>query len=138
MIEVTGLRRGFGRQAGQGKVIYKPGDNRLGRFPEAGSDDLLAGPKRNFQVFDPLDFRAACPAVASERRGKVTQHPPSPRRLRRGRHSEAGEHLIRYDGFYSNKSRGCDPKDRLRPRHPPHRTRCRLPAPSSPESGGRR
>ena len=78
MIEVTG----------QGKVIYKTGDNRLGRFPEAASDDLLAGPKRNFQVFDPLDFLA-----------EVTQHVPDP-----------GEHLIRYYGFYSNKSRGLRAK----------------------------
>jgi hypothetical protein len=74
MIEVTG----------QGKVIYKTGDNRLGRFPEAASEDLLAGPKRNFQVFDPLDFLA-----------EVTQHVPDP-----------GEHLIRYYGYYSNKTRG--------------------------------
>ena len=41
------------------------GDNRLGRFPEAASDDLLAGPKRNFQIFDPLDFLA-----------EMTQHVP--------------------------------------------------------------
>ena len=68
MIEVTDA----------GKVLYKTGDNRLGRFPEAAIDDLLPGPKRNFQIFDPLDFLAACPAVASERRRKVTQHPPSP------------------------------------------------------------
>jgi Putative transposase len=74
MIEVTA----------QGQIIYKTGDNRLGRFPEAASQDLLAGPKRNFQVFDPLDFLA-----------EVTQHIPDP-----------GEHLIRYYGFYSNKSRG--------------------------------
>jgi hypothetical protein len=90
MIEVTCLRRpvpcsssaaeggGFGRQAQQGKVIYKTGDNRLGRFPEArlrpegptgrkASEDLLAGPKRNFQFFDPLDFLA-----------EVTQHIPDP------------------------------------------------------------
>jgi len=74
MIEVTG----------EGKVLYKTEHNRLGRFPEAASEDLLAGPKRNFQVFDPLDFLA-----------EVTQHIPDP-----------GEHLIRYYGFYSNKSRG--------------------------------
>ncbi len=74
MIEVTG----------QGQVIYKTGDNRLGRLPEAASQDLLAGPKRNFQVFAPRDFLA-----------EVTQHIP-----------EAGEHLIRYYGFYSNKRRG--------------------------------
>ena len=51
----------------EGKVLYKTGDNRLGRFPEAASDDLLPGPKRNFQIFDPLDFLA-----------EVTQHPPTP------------------------------------------------------------
>ena len=45
---------------------------------------MLAGPKRNFQIFDPLDFLA-----------EVTQHIP-----------EQGEHLIRYYGWYSNKKRG--------------------------------
>ena len=68
----------------EGKVLYKTGDNRLGRFPEAASDDLLPGPKCNFQIFDPLDFLA-----------EVTQHIP-----------EMGEHLIRYYGWYSNKQRG--------------------------------
>ncbi len=47
----------------QGKVLYKTENNRLGRFAEAASEDLLAGPKRNFQIFDPLDFLA-----------EVTQH----------------------------------------------------------------
>jgi hypothetical protein len=81
MIEVTG----------QGKVIYKTGDNRLGRFPEAASEDLLAGPKRNFQIFEPLDFLA-----------EVTQHIPDP-----------GD-LVRYYGFYSNKSRGLRTKGQAR------------------------
>jgi hypothetical protein len=58
----------------EGKVLYKSGHNRMSRFPEPASEDLLAGPKRNFQVFDPLDFLA-----------EVTQHVPEP-----------GEHLIRY------------------------------------------
>ncbi len=66
----------------------KTEQNRLGRFPEAASEDLVAGPKRNFQVFDPLDFLA-----------EVTQHIP-----------DTGEHLIRYYGFYSNKSRGLPAK----------------------------
>jgi len=70
--------------ANAGKVLYKTGDNRLGRFPEAASDDLLAGRSRNFQIFDPLDFLA-----------EVTQHIP-----------EMGGHLIRYYGWYSNKKRG--------------------------------
>ena len=48
MIEVTDA----------GKVIYKTEHNAVGRFPEPGDDELLAGPARNFQVFDPLDFLA--------------------------------------------------------------------------------
>jgi Putative transposase len=56
----------------------------VGRFPEPGDEALVAGVSRNFQVFDPLDFLA-----------EVTQHIP-----------DAGEHLIRYYGWYSNKSRG--------------------------------
>ena len=67
-----------------GKVIYKTEHNAVGRFPEPGDGELLAGPARNFQVFDPLDFLA-----------EVTQHIPDP-----------GEHLIRYYGWYSNKTRG--------------------------------
>jgi hypothetical protein len=67
-----------------GKVIYKTEHNAVGRFPEPGDEELAAGPSRNFQVFDPLDFLA-----------EVTQHIPN-----------AGEHLIRYYGWYSNKSRG--------------------------------
>ena len=59
MIEVTA----------EGKVLYKTEHNRMARFPEAASEDLAAGARRNFQVFDPLDFLA-----------EVTQHPPSPRR----------------------------------------------------------
>ena len=74
MIEVTDA----------GKVIYKTEHNAVGRFPEPGDEELLSGPSRNFQVFDPLDFLA-----------EVTQHIPDP-----------GEHLIRYYGWYSNKSRG--------------------------------
>ena len=56
----------------------------MGRFPEPGDEELLAGPSRNFQIFDALDFLA-----------EVTQHIPAP-----------GEHLIRYYGWYSNKTRG--------------------------------
>jgi hypothetical protein len=67
-----------------GKVIYQSEHNALGRFPEPGDGELAPGPSRNFQVFEPLDFLA-----------EVTQHIP-----------DAGEHLIRYYGWYSNKSRG--------------------------------
>ena len=41
--------------------------NAVGRFPEPEDDELLAGPSRNFQVFEPLDFLA-----------EVTQHVPDP------------------------------------------------------------
>ena len=49
-----------------GQVIYKSDHNRMGHFPDPGDEQLLGGPSRNFQVFDPLDFLA-----------EVTQHPPS-------------------------------------------------------------
>ena len=62
-----------------GKVIYKTEHNAVGRFPEPGDEELRAGPSRNFQIFDPLDFLA-----------EVTQHIP-----------DAGEHLIRYYGVPS-------------------------------------
>jgi len=52
----------------------------------------VGGPKRNFQVFDPLDFLA-----------EVTQHIPDP-----------GEHLIRYYGWYSNKKRGLRAKSQMK------------------------
>jgi Putative transposase len=67
-----------------GKVIYKTEHNAVGRFPEPGDEELAAGPSRNFQVFDPLDFLA-----------EVTQHIPDP-----------GAHLVRYYRWYSSKSRG--------------------------------
>jgi hypothetical protein len=38
----------------------------VGRFPEPGDEELLVGPSRNFQIFDPLDFLA-----------EVTQHIPA-------------------------------------------------------------
>jgi hypothetical protein len=78
-----------------GKVIHKTEHNAVGRFPEPGDEELLAGSSRNFQIFDPLDFLA-----------EVTQHIPDP-----------GSHLVRYYGWpacraslgagrYSNKTRG--------------------------------
>jgi hypothetical protein len=54
------------------------------RFANPARPDLFGGVPRNFQVFDPLDFIA-----------ELTQHVPEPRK-----------HLVRYFGFYSNKSRG--------------------------------
>jgi hypothetical protein len=60
-------------------------------------DGLRPGPKRNFQVLDPLDFLA-----------EFTQHRPS---LRSGARPK-GSHLIRGHrpkvgrGWYSNKARG--------------------------------
>jgi len=72
----------------QGQVLYKTDHGHSARFPKPASQDFTAGAKRNFQLFDPLDFLA-----------EVTQHIP-----------DSGEHLIRYYGFYSNKSRGLQAK----------------------------
>ena len=62
-----------------------------GGFPRPASPDLFGGSpgvSRNFQVFDALDFIAG-----------ITQHIP-----------DARTHLVRYFGFYSNKSRGMRAK----------------------------
>jgi hypothetical protein len=53
-------------------------------FPDPQRDELARGPKRNFQILDPLEFLA-----------EFTQHIPP-----------KGAHLIRYYGWYSNKARG--------------------------------
>lgn len=56
---------------------------------------MRAGVPRNFQILEPLDFLA-----------KFTRHRPS---LRSGARPK-GSHLIRYYGWYSNKSRGMRKK----------------------------
>jgi hypothetical protein len=67
-----------------GQVICKAEKDACRAFPEPRGDGLRRGPKRNFQVLDPLEFLA-----------EFTQHIPPKR-----------SHLIRYYGWYSNKSRG--------------------------------
>jgi hypothetical protein len=68
-----------------GKVLYHGSHPKCFRFPKLGSEmDLRPGMRRNYQVFEPLDFLAS-----------VTQHIPN-----------KGEHQIRYYGYYSNKRRG--------------------------------
>lgn len=68
----------------EGKVLYRTGKSSALAFPILGNDKLAAGIKRNFEVFEPLDFLA-----------EVTQHIPN-----------RGEHQLRYYGWYSNKMRG--------------------------------
>lgn len=75
--------------APDGRVLYHGSHPKCIRFPELGQEmDLRAGTRRNYQVFDPLDFLAT-----------VTQHVPN-----------KGEHQIRYYGMYSNKKRGMRQK----------------------------
>jgi len=71
-----------------GQVVYRAEKDRPLRFPAPGSEDLLGGSARNFQVFEPLDFLA-----------ELTHHIPN-----------KGEHLVRYYGHYSNKARGIRSK----------------------------
>ncbi len=71
-----------------GQVIYKAEKEACRAFPESNGDELKRGPWRNFQVLDPLEFLA-----------EFTQHIPP-----------KGSHLIRYYGWYSNKSRGMRKK----------------------------
>jgi hypothetical protein len=76
------------RLTAEGKVIYLAEKNAPHRFPNPASPVLFGGVARNFQVFDPLDFIA-----------ELTQHIPEPRK-----------HLVRYFGWYSNKTRGLRAK----------------------------
>ena len=76
------------RVGNDGQVIYHAEHSDPRVFPLSGSADLLGGTKRDYQVFEPLDFLA-----------EITQHIPEP-----------GQHLIRYYGWYSNKTRGVRAK----------------------------
>jgi hypothetical protein len=67
-----------------GQVVYHAEKHRPHRFPDPAGDDLFGGIARNFQLFEPLDVLA-----------ELTQHIP-----------DQGEHLVRYYGYYSSKSRG--------------------------------
>lgn len=71
-----------------GQVVYKAEKDACRAFPQADGDGLRPGPRRNFQVLDPLEFLA-----------EFTQHIPP-----------KGAHLIRYYGWYSNKARGMRKK----------------------------
>jgi hypothetical protein len=62
-----------------GQVIYKAEKDACRAFPDPQRDELARGPKRNFQILDPLEFLA-----------EFTQHIPP-----------KGAHLIRYYGWYA-------------------------------------
>ena len=71
-----------------GQVVYKAEKQACRAFPDPGRDGMQPGTKRNYQILSPLDFLA-----------EFTQHIPA-----------KGAHLIRYYGWYSNKSRGMRKK----------------------------
>ncbi|MDP1563763.1 MAG: transposase [Pirellulaceae bacterium] len=71
-----------------GQVIYQSEKQACRAFPDPKGDGMQAGVPRNFQILEPLDFLA-----------EFTQHIPP-----------KGAHLIRYYGWYSNKSRGLRKK----------------------------
>jgi len=94
----------------EGKVVYKAVKPGCLPFPILGNERLKAGPPRNFQVFDPLEFLA-----------EVTQHIPN-----------KGEHQIRYYGWYSNKKRGMREGEKpvtlpgMPDQDTPYRKKCRM------------
>ena len=71
-----------------GQIVYQAEKQACRAFPDPKGDGIRAGVKRNFQILTPLDFLA-----------EFTQHIPP-----------KGSHLIRYYGWYSNKSRGMRKK----------------------------
>ncbi len=96
-------------------MIYLAEKKACRRFPRPASPDLFGGSPgvaRNFQVFDALDFIA-----------EITQHIPDTRK-----------HLVRYFGFYSNKSRGMRAKAAGNASHEQQVTRS--PSPTQPAAGG--
>jgi len=72
----------------EGKVLYRADHHNPLPFPKWRALPTERTLTRNFEIFDPLDFLA-----------QVTQHIP-----------DKGQHLIRYYGRYSNKTRGCQAK----------------------------
>ena len=71
-----------------GQIVYQAEKQACRAFPAPKGDGTQAGVPRNFQILPPLDFLA-----------EFTQHIPP-----------KGSHLIRYYGWYSNKSRGMRKK----------------------------
>jgi hypothetical protein len=71
-----------------GQVVYQAEKQACRAFPDPKGDGMRAGVPRNFQILEPLDFLA-----------EFSQHIPP-----------KGAHLIRYYGWYSNKSRGLRKK----------------------------
>jgi len=71
-----------------GQIVYQAEKQACRAFPDPNGDGTQVGVKRNFQILPPLDFLA-----------EFTQHIPA-----------KGSHLIRYYGWYSNKSRGMRKK----------------------------
>ena len=68
----------------KGQVVYRAEKAEACRYPLFGDPNLSSGARRNFEVFEPLDFLA-----------EITQHIP-----------DQGTQLMRYFGWYSNKTRG--------------------------------
>ena len=79
------------------KVIYKAEKPDCRPFPKLGDARLAYGASRNFEIFDALDFIA-----------ELTQHVP-----------DKGIQLIRYYGWYSNRSRGDRAKEAAPSAAPP-------------------
>ena len=78
-----------------GQIVYQAEKQACRAFPDPKGDGTQAGVPRNFQILPPLNFLA-----------EFTQHRPS---LCSGARPK-GSHLIRYYGWYSNKSRGVRKK----------------------------
>ena len=89
------------RVGNDGQVIYHAEHSDPRVFPLSGRADLLGGTKRNYRVFDPLDFLA-----------EITQHIPEP-----------GQHLIRK--IFTHCGRWDDPANGP-PRLQSPQTKCAL------------
>jgi hypothetical protein len=101
-----------------GKVVYRTekAECRPFAFEAREGTGKPSTVVRNFELFEPLDFIA-----------EITQHLPDP-----------GEHLVRYYGWYSNKSRGLRAKQARQAQEPGTPSTHSLPGLSGGSPGRRR
>ena len=83
------LARRLVKVSDTGQIVYQAEKQACRAFPDPKGDGIRAGVNRNFKILPPLHFLA-----------EFTPHIPP-----------KGSHLIRYYGWYSNKSRGMRKKN---------------------------
>ena len=88
-----------------GQVIYKAEKDACRAFPDPQHDELARGPKRNFQILDPL----ACPECGGQMKVVALIEPPQ---------GDVIEKILRHCGLWSPSSPRAPPAGDLRVHDP--------------------